>query len=73
MTIPADERLLLTVDEACELLHLSRPIVYRLIRSGELRSLKIGERSRRIPMDALRAYIREALDSQESGDSPSAA
>jgi excisionase family DNA binding protein len=73
MTNPADERLLLTVNEACELLHLSRPIVYRLISSGELRSLKIGERSRRIPMDALRAYIREALDSQESGDSPSAA
>jgi excisionase family DNA binding protein len=72
MTTNADERLLLTVDEACESLHLSRPIVYQLINSGQLRSIKIGA-ARRIPLDALRAYIRQALDNQGSGDSPSAA
>jgi excisionase family DNA binding protein len=72
MTTNADDRLLLTVDESCEMLHLSRPIVYQLINSGQLRSIKIGK-ARRIPIDGLRSYIQGALDSQESGDGSSAA
>jgi excisionase family DNA binding protein len=54
------------------MLHLSRPIVYQLINSGQLRSIKIGK-ARRIPIDGLRSYIQGALDSQESGDGSSAA
>jgi len=72
MTTNADDRLLLTVDEACESLHLSRPVVYGLMNSGELRSIKIGT-ARRIPLDALRAYVQAALDSQEQGSGPSLA
>jgi len=72
MTTNAESRLLLTVDEACESLHLSRPVVYQLINSGRLRSIKIGT-ARRIPIDALRSYVQDALDAQESGDGPSAA
>ncbi|HXA31097.1 MAG TPA: helix-turn-helix domain-containing protein, partial [Acidimicrobiales bacterium] len=63
MTTNADDRLLLTVDEACESLHVSRPIVYQLLNSGRLRSIKIGT-ARRIPVESLRAYIQDALDSQ---------
>jgi excisionase family DNA binding protein len=37
----------LTVDQAAEVLHVSRDNVYDLIRTGQLRSIKIG-RSRRI-------------------------
>jgi excisionase family DNA binding protein len=51
------ERLLLTVEEAAELLHLGRSTVFDLIRSGELPSVKIG-RSRRIPADSLRDFAR---------------
>jgi excisionase family DNA binding protein len=51
------ERLLLTVEEAAEQLRLGRSTVFDLIRSGELRSVKIG-RSRRIPLDALREFAR---------------
>jgi excisionase family DNA binding protein len=71
MTTNAEDRLLLTVDEACERLHLSRPIVYGLMNSGQIRSIKIGT-ARRIPLDALRAYVQEALDSQEQGTGTSA-
>ncbi len=72
MATNSDERLLLTVAEACDCLHLSRPVVYQLINSGQLRSIKIGT-ARRIPIDALRAYVQEALDGQGSGSDPSAA
>ncbi len=52
--------LLLTVNEVCDQLHLSRPSVYALINSGELRSLAFG-RARRIPRQALEEFIRSRL------------
>jgi len=59
-----DQRLLLTVGEACELTHLSRPMIYDLINAGKLKSLKAG-RARRIPLAALEQFIAEscAVDS----------
>jgi hypothetical protein len=42
------------------------------MNSGQLRSIKIGT-ARRIPLDALRVYIQDALDAQEQGPGPSAA
>lgn len=51
-----DDRLLLTVKEACDLLQLSKPTVYALIHAGELRSLAVG-RARRIPRQALDEFI----------------
>lgn len=47
----AGERLL-TVDEACRELRISRWTLYRLIRSHSVRSIKIGTR-RLIPASAL--------------------
>lgn len=47
---------LLTVDEACARLRVSRWSLYNLIRSGELPSFTIG-RSRRISEDALATFI----------------
>lgn len=40
------------VEEAAEAMRLSRDKVYELIRSGQLRSVKVG-RNRRIPVDAV--------------------
>lgn len=48
---------LLTVPEAMALLKVSRWTLYNLIRSGELTSIVVGERCRRIPASALDAYV----------------
>lgn len=51
-------RRLLTVPEVMDVLRLGRWKVYELIRSGRLKSVKIG-RDRRIPTDALDIFIAE--------------
>ncbi|MDT3444276.1 helix-turn-helix domain-containing protein [Pseudofrankia sp. BMG5.37] len=49
-------KLLLTPAEAAEQLGLGRSTVYELLATGELESICIG-RARRIPHDALVAYV----------------
>lgn len=46
------ELMLLTIDEAAGSLRVSRWSVYNLIRSGQLRTIRIGRR-RLVPMNAL--------------------
>ncbi len=48
--------LLFTAEEAAGALHVGRSKVYELMRSGELRSVKIGG-SRRISAAALTEYV----------------
>ena len=55
-----DTAVLLTVEEAAELLRIGRTQAYRLVRDGELRSVKIGA-SRRIPRAALDELVRALL------------
>jgi excisionase family DNA binding protein len=43
---------LFTIDEAAARLRVSRWSVYKLIRSGQLRTIKIGRR-RLVPIDAM--------------------
>lgn len=50
------ERVTLRPEEAAQRLGVSRTVVYRLIAEGRIRSLKIG-RSRRVSVDALRAFV----------------
>jgi excisionase family DNA binding protein len=50
------ERLLLRANEAADLMGVSRSLVYELLRSGTLPSVRIGA-SVRVPADALRAWI----------------
>ncbi|GGR44690.1 excisionase family DNA binding protein [Nocardioides luteus] len=40
------------VEEAAEAMRISRSVIYELIRSDRLRTVKVG-RSRRVPVDAL--------------------
>ena len=49
-------KLLFTVDEAAELLSLSRAHLYRLLQRGELASVSSG-RTRRISRAALESYV----------------
>lgn len=48
--------MLYRVDEACGLLALSRTVIYELIRSGRLRSVKQG-RTRLVPASAIADYV----------------
>ena len=49
-------QLLVKVEEAARLCRISRSRMYELMAAGEVPSLSIG-RSRRIPLDRLRAWI----------------
>ncbi len=52
------EKLLLRPAEAAEVLGLGRSKTYELLASGALPSVRIG-RSLRVPVEALRAWIKE--------------
>jgi excisionase family DNA binding protein len=49
-------KLLLTISEAAQALNLIRSLMYDLVLSGQVASLKIG-RTRRIPWKALQMFI----------------
>jgi excisionase family DNA binding protein len=61
--VPADmpeprqmpERVLLTVEEVAERLGIGRTTTFRLVKTGEIESVRIG-RLRRIHIDAVNAY-----------------
>jgi excisionase family DNA binding protein len=67
-SVPGSEQLddlqLYEVTDAMRMLRLSKTVIYELIRSGRLRSVKQG-RARRIPATAIRDYI--ALLEREAG------
>ena len=48
-----------TIDKVAEILHVSKQKVNALIRSGELKVLLIGPRSRRIAKSELERFIGE--------------
>ena len=50
------ESLLLTVEEAADMLVISRSLMYELIRDGNVETIHIG-RLCRVSREALRAYI----------------
>jgi excisionase family DNA binding protein len=68
---PMPTRVLLTVEEAAERLHIGKTKTYALVKSGELESLLIG-RLRRIHVDAVNAYAAR-LTADQSNSLPSAA
>ncbi|GGU92222.1 hypothetical protein GCM10010182_04260 [Actinomadura cremea] len=58
-------KLLLTVPEAARALSISRSKLYELLASGTVRSVRI-DGSRRIPIDALNAYIDTLMDMENA-------
>ncbi len=54
---------LLNVNEAASALGLGRSLMYMLIATGELASIKIG-RSRRIPVGAIDEFIARRLEQE---------
>jgi excisionase family DNA binding protein len=57
-------RLLLTVPEAAEALAIPRSKLYELLAAGLVRSVRI-DGSRRVPIEALEAYVAALLDQEE--------
>jgi excisionase family DNA binding protein len=58
MTAPTNpDALLLTIEEASVRMSIGRTLMYSLVRSGAIRSVKVGDRLRRVPTEALTEYI----------------
>jgi excisionase family DNA binding protein len=51
-----DDSRLLKVEEAAEVLNVSRWTVYRLIKEKDLTSVKVRN-GRRVPVESIRAYV----------------
>ena len=58
MDVPA---VLYRVDEAAAALRMSRSLLYELIRSGQLRTVKVGSR-RLVPVAALTEFVAAMQD-----------
>ena len=65
----AADRLLLTAEEAANVLRIGRTTVYALMKSGELRPVHIG-RSCRIPQAEVERYVHR-LQALQSRPQPS--
>jgi excisionase family DNA binding protein len=63
-TLKADtdthQKLLVSVEEAAQMLSIGRSMVYKLVMSKQVLSVKIG-RNRRIPVFALEAFITQQV------------
>ena len=58
--------LLLTVNQAAQLLGIGRSTLYELIETGDVRSVKVGA-SRRIPLKAVHDYVDRLLGNTTKG------
>ena len=52
--------MLVTVEEAAEMLRIGRTTAYELVMSGKLKSVKVGRR-RLVVRDGVREYVSELL------------
>lgn len=60
-TVPYEAPLLCTVEETARLLNVSRTAVYSQLRSGGIRSVKVGGR-RLIPRHLIDEFIQDLLE-----------
>jgi excisionase family DNA binding protein len=60
-------RLLLTVEEAAQQIGICRSNMFKLIRQGEVRSVKVG-RLRRVTPAALEDFVRQLTTKEEPAD-----
>lgn len=63
------EKLLLRPDEAAEVLGLSRAMVYRLLKVGELPCVRLG-RAVRVPVDRLHEWVRSKAEREPNSSGP---
>jgi excisionase family DNA binding protein len=53
--------ILVSVDDAAQMLSIGRTAAWELVRKRKIRSVKIG-RARRVPIAAIQEYIQRLLD-----------
>lgn len=58
---PAQQRTLLTVEEAAEQLGIGRTLAWHLVRSGDLGSVRIGK-LRRVPVTAVAEFATQLIE-----------
>ena len=58
------ELVLLTIDECAMRLSIGRTLTRELIASGQLKSVKLGLRARRVPAAELDAFVRRLSEEQ---------
>lgn len=56
-------KLLVTVDEMAWMLSIGKPKAWQLIMSGQVFSITVGERSRRIPVKCIEEYVESLMAS----------
>jgi excisionase family DNA binding protein len=64
-TLPTAPAMLLTVQEAAQMLRISRAKLYQLIQKGEVRTVKIAA-SRRVPVAALQEYVERLMQQDDN-------
>lgn len=52
---------LLTINETCKLLKISRPTLIKLLKSGEIKGFKIGKRVWKIQRSEVYNYINQKV------------
>jgi excisionase family DNA binding protein len=62
-TLASEEKLLLTVEEAARRLGISRTVMYRLVSTGAVESVKLGW-LRRVPSECLNEFVSTLRESQ---------
>lgn len=61
--VTTPRKLLLSVEEAAEVLGVGRTAMYALLRTGAVRSVTLG-RSRRVRPEDLEAYVEQLAEDQ---------
>lgn len=54
---------LLTVQQACDILHVSRSTLYKMVKHGELPCIRLGLHTIRFAVSDLRAYLAQRKES----------
>ena len=52
----SDDKLLISVEEAAQRLDIGRTLFFELIRSGRIRTIRVG-RLRKVPIESLRDFV----------------
>lgn len=60
-----EEAILLRVEDAARRLGIARTLMFRLIKDGEIESVRVG-RLRRVPVTSLGAYVDRLRQAQKS-------
>lgn len=59
MFTPIDENELLTIDQLCERLFMSKTTAYKLLQSGKIKAFKLG--TWKIPLKSVYEYINQRV------------